>query len=130
MKELTPKQIRHLAEILEKRAASLQSEIRAEIAANNSYGEIAGKVTDLGDEAIADLLADIGNAGVSRDIQELSAITDAQRRIKEGTYGTCSDCGLEIIYERLIAYPTAQRCEPCQSRYEKIFAQPIKRTSM
>ena len=130
MKQLTRKQIRHLAEILVERAASLQVEIRAEIEANSSYGDIAGNVTDLGDEAIADLLADIGNANVSRDIQELRAITDAQRRIKESTYGLCPDCGKEIIYERLIAYPTAQRCEPCQARYEKLFAQPASRTSM
>jgi len=119
MKELARKQIKHLAEILVARAASLQSEIRAEIEANSSYGDIAGNVTDLGDEASADLLADLGNANVSRDIQELRAITEAQRRIKEGTYGLCPDCNKEIVYERLIAYPTAQRCEPCQSRFEK-----------
>jgi len=130
MIELTRKQIKHLAGILVERAASLQSEIRAEIEANSSYGDIAGNVTDLGDEAVADLLADIGNANVSRDIHELRAITDAQQRIKEGTYGMCPDCGREIVYERLIAHPTAQRCEPCQTRYEKIFAQPARRTSM
>ncbi len=130
MKELTRKQIRHLEEILVAREASLQSEIRAEIEANSNYGDIAGNVTDLGDEAIADLLADIGNANVSRDIQELRAIADAQRRIKGGAYGLCPDCGGEIVYERLIAYPTAQRCEPCQARYEKVFAQPVSRTSM
>jgi DnaK suppressor protein len=130
MKELTRQQMKHLAGILVERATSLQSEIRTEIEANSSYGDIAGNVTDLGDEAIADLLADIGNANVSRDIQELRAISDAQRRINEGTYGLCPDCGGEIVYERLIAYPTAQRCEPCQARFEKIFAQPTKRTSM
>jgi len=130
MKELTQKQIKHLAEILVERAASLQSEIRTEIDANSSYGDIAGNVTDLGDEAIADLLADIGNASVSRDIQELRAISAAQLRIKDGTYGLCPDCGKEIVYERLIAYPTAQRCEPCQARFEKIFAQPANRTSI
>jgi DnaK suppressor protein len=130
MKELTQKQIKHLAEILVERAASLQSEIRTEIDANSSYGDIAGNVTDLGDEAIADLLADIGNANVSRDIQELRAISDAQLRIRDGTYGLCPDCGKEIVYERLIAYPTAQRCEPCQARFEKTFAQPANRTSM
>jgi DnaK suppressor protein len=130
MKELTRQQMKHLAEILVERAASLESEIRTEIEANSSYGDIAGNVTDLGDEAIADLLADIGNANVSRDIQELRAISAAQLRIKDGTYGSCPDCGKEIVYERLIAYPTAQRCEPCQDRFEKIFAQPAKRTSI
>jgi DnaK suppressor protein len=130
MKELTQKQIKHLAKILVERAASLQSEIRTEIDANSSYGDIAGNVTDLGDEAVADLLADIGNANVSRDIQELRAISAAQLRIKDGSYGLCPDCGKEIVYERLIAYPTAQRCEPCQARFEKIFAQPANRTSI
>ena len=130
MKELTRQQMKHLAGILVEREASLQSEIRTEIEANSSYGDIAGNVTDLGDESIADLLADIGNANVSRDIQELRAISAAQRRITEGTYGLCPDCGKEIVYERLIAYPTAQRCEPCQARFEKIFAQPATRTSM
>lgn len=130
MTELTRQQMKHLAEILVERATSLQLEVRTEIEANSSYGDIAGNVTDLGDEAIADLLADIGNANVSRDIQELRAISAAQLRIKDGTYGLCPDCGKEIVYERLIAYPTAQRCEPCQARFEKIFAQPANRTSM
>jgi DnaK suppressor protein len=125
MARLNPTQIDHLGKVLADRASALQVEIRAELAANSNYADIAGTVTDLGDAAVADLLSDIGNANVARDIAELRDIEAAKQRIGAGKYGRCPDCGKDIAYQRLIAHPTAKRCEPCQIRFEKTIAQPI-----
>jgi len=37
------------------------------------------------------------------------------------SFGDCPDWGGEIGFARLLAYPTAQRCTPCQDRHEKTF---------
>jgi DnaK suppressor protein len=124
MAKLTQTQIGHLEKVLADRAAALQVEIRAELEANSNYADIAGTVTDLGDAAVADLLSDIGNANVARDIGELRDIDAAKQRIGAGNYGRCADCGRDIAYQRLIAHPSAKRCEACQIRFEKTFVQP------
>lgn len=49
---------------------------------------------------------------------ELNDIDAALERIKTGTYGICTDCGVNIPDARLNAYPTAKRCIDCQSLAE------------
>ncbi len=49
---------------------------------------------------------------------ELGDIDAALERIEAGTYGICTDCGVNIPSARLIAYPTAKRCIDCQSLSE------------
>ena len=43
-------------------------------------------------------------------------ITEALRRMDEGTYGKCERCGREIPIERLEARPTASLCVTCAQR--------------
>ena len=40
---------------------------------------------------------------------------EALRRLDDGTYGTCTKCGLAISERRLRARPEATRCLDCQS---------------
>lgn len=40
------------------------------------------------------------------------------RKIDEGSYGRCDDCGSPIPEERLAAVPEAIRCVPCQKNLE------------
>jgi RNA polymerase-binding transcription factor len=46
----------------------------------------------------------------------LAEIDEALRRIEEGTYGTCTNCGGEIPAERLEALPHATQCIDCKRR--------------
>ena len=57
----------------------------------------------------------------TRDRQRklISKIDEALRRIATGTYGQCSDCGIDIPTARLHASPTALRCTACQDRHER-----------
>jgi RNA polymerase-binding transcription factor len=91
---------------------------------NESYANIAGRVGDLEDQSLADLLVDVNLAEVARDVQEIRAIERALRRIALGTYGICVSCGQPIGRERLEAYPTANRCAVCQRAYEHERATP------
>lgn len=121
---LPQEQIRRLREALDQRAALLIEEVRSELerSGEQHYIELAGRVTDTGDAAVADLLADLGAAIIDRQINEIRDIDAARRRIETGSYGVCIDCGTEIGFERLMAYPTAKRCFPCQSQREKNYA--------
>src|SRR6056297_1077441 len=41
------------------------------------------------------------------------------KRIDEGIYGICIDCGTKISKDRLKAMPCAIRCITCKNNYEK-----------
>lgn len=53
-----------------------------------------------------------------RETAELQVIAAALKRIEDGSYGECCDCGAEIPLQRLRAAPEATRCVQCQSQAE------------
>jgi RNA polymerase-binding transcription factor DksA len=122
--DLTRGQLDELQRIIKERHDSLMAEVHEEVARSRdeTYGEIAGPVTDTGDEAIADLISDIDNAEVSRDLREIRELEAAQARIGAGTYGACAECGGAIAFERLRVNPAAIRCFDCQRVHEKTYA--------
>lgn len=52
----------------------------------------------------------------SVDMALLREIEGALLRMREGTYGTCQDCGLPVSKKRLDALPWARYCVSCQER--------------
>ena len=46
-------------------------------------------------------------------LQEVHQIREALKRIADGTYGICTQCGQPIDPRRLKALPTATRCISC-----------------
>ena len=64
---------------------------------------------------------DLEEADLSRDMGELNEIEAARRRLDDGSYGICTDCGADIGFERLHAEPQAARCVECQRRHEKTY---------
>ena len=72
-------------------------------------------------------LAETATATLGREIdytlgenseQVLAEIDAALKRIDDGTYGTCVNCGGEIPLARLEAYPWASLCIDCKRRAE------------
>jgi len=127
---LTPKQLDELKRALTKRREALEAETHADAAKarEDVFSQTAGPVADSGDEATADLISDVENAELSRDLQELREVDAALARMGQGSYGTCIDCRSEIDLERLRREPAARRCFACQSAYERKFVQPGKPT--
>lgn len=121
---LKARQIAELTAALEKRRKELIEEVRGDAAkvSGESYGELAGATPDTGDESVADLMADLGQADLGRDLGELRELEAARERLAAGTYGECIDCGSDIELERLRARPGAPRCITCQQRFEKTHA--------
>lgn len=54
-----------------------------------------------------------------REINELAMIDAALARIEAGTYGECTDCGIDIPPPRLQASPEVSRCIQCQEKVEQ-----------
>lgn len=48
------------------------------------------------------------------------AFDEALTRLREGTYGICAECGIDINEKRLQAVPFAKLCVACQSRTEML----------
>jgi RNA polymerase-binding protein DksA len=78
---------------------------------------------DSGDESMADALADMNVTQLDRHVREMRDIETALLRVKGSEFGICIDCGSDIAFNRLQAYPTAKRCLACQEKREKAYAQ-------
>ncbi|SNX60757.1 transcriptional regulator, TraR/DksA family [Nitrosomonas ureae] len=115
MANFTEAQLIQLKTALHKRYLHLQKEIRNELAHTQdiSDSELAEYVNNIPD--------DIDTALVDRQINEMRELEMSMRYLSELEFGDCIDCGNEIGFERLLVYPSAQRCIQCQTQYEKAF---------
>ena len=58
----------------------------------------------------------LGRASDEQDI--LYTIDEALKRVKDGSYGSCTQCGKQIPKKRLNALPHTELCIACQSKNE------------
>jgi DnaK suppressor protein len=118
---LTAQEIRECGARLSQRLAVLRpaQQDHAEAGNRGPTEAASAEVHDLKDEAFAGQLANLSGMALHQLDLEMAAVQAAQHRIHDGSYGRCSDCGLEIGHERLLAQPSAERCMHCQERAEK-----------
>jgi DnaK suppressor protein len=69
--------------------------------------------------AAANSARDLEFALDAHDNAEIAAVNTALKRIEDGSYGECLDCGVKIAEARLHAAPEAARCIHCQEKLEK-----------
>lgn len=124
MAKLTDEQLSQLKTKLQQRYLELREEVRDELerSGDERYVDLAGSVSDIGDDSVADMLLDINAAIVDRQVNEMREVETTLKRLAELNFGDCIDCGGEIGFDRLMAYPTAQRCVRCQSLHEKTYS--------
>jgi len=82
--------------------------------------EIIETALDDGDWSIVDVAEDLNLRKLTLHKQTLNKIEEALRKIDEGTYGICEDCGSEIPEERLKVIPFAIYCVDCMETREKL----------
>jgi DnaK suppressor protein len=78
------------------------------LTAQHDYGK------DDGDRANTSLAKELHLGQKSRDRAVLSAVDTALKRIRDGTFGECLNCGQEINAKRLEALPWVRYCITCQ----------------
>ena len=77
------------------------------------------EVFDLKDVAAGDTQAVVDEAASAHALQELVQVASALRRLREGSFGVCLECGEPIEDQRLLALPAAAYCTACQALHER-----------
>jgi len=93
----------------------------------NHAGSLSDETGDLSigrDDHIADTASDTLMRELDEGLEEnaehlLVKIEGALKRIEDGTYGICTNCGKQIPEERLEARPWATLCIDCQRDRER-----------
>lgn len=121
---LSDPDLRHLADRLRQRHVELRAAIRSLFADHDDPETMAlrNRLEDTDDWAVADAMQGFDIAMVSREVAEIAEVEGALRRLKDGSYGQCIDCGDTIPAARLHAYPAAARCIRCQEAAERTAA--------
>lgn len=73
---------------------------------------------DSGDQALMDLDRELGISLLEMRNRKRQLIDEALLRVKDGTYGICAECEIDISEKRLEAVPFAKLCVECQSKQE------------
>jgi DnaK suppressor protein len=107
-----------LRTVLESRRAELAQEVQGSIRGVRSDGTGDRDGLDAAESSEADSQDDLGFALIQLKAETLKNIDIALRRIEQGDYGDCFECGNEIAEARLRALPFAVRCRNCEALRE------------
>ena len=123
-KEPQKDRMNELKNALLKKREEIVREAKEEIAkyVSGDARQLVDTAVDEGDWATVDISEDVNLMRLDAHRKLLINIDEALRKIREGTYGTCEDCGEEISEKRLGVMPTATLCISCQENKEQLEA--------
>jgi DnaK suppressor protein len=109
---------------LQNKKETILKEAREEIAkyVNGDNRQLVDTALDEGDWAQVDISEDINLQRLAAHRKLLHDIDEAIRKITEGTYGICEECGEEISEKRLRILPAATLCIDCKESKEQFEA--------
>ena len=105
-----------LRQMLEDRRRELMNDVQGRMRDVRAEGD--REVLDQGESSEVDIQEDIEFALIQMKSETLNKINEALRRLEEGTYGNCFECGEEVAEARLRALPFALRCKDCEEARE------------
>jgi DnaK suppressor protein len=79
----------------------------------------ADSVWDEADHIQASEQREMGLMSRERLVERIERLSAALKRVEDGTYGTCAECGKPIGQARLKAIPEAGTCVTCQAKIER-----------
>lgn len=82
-------------------------------------GDLSSYSFHIADQGTDTMGREIAFSFASRYGKYLGHLDEALKRIENGTYGICRNCGVQINIERLEAVPNATQCIKCKSSDEK-----------
>ncbi|HMO36300.1 MAG TPA: TraR/DksA family transcriptional regulator [Gemmatales bacterium] len=108
--------LQSLASKLGKDLKELEKETRQILNQEGDYGsgQNMNDYLEVSNQAVEEFLAEHLKGNQEFTLSEVEAALD---RIKQGTYGLCSECKAEIGIERMKALPYARRCISCASSF-------------
>ena len=124
-KKFTKKELLDFKKIILKRKEEINNEIKhisedtLKKSQKDASGDISGYTYHMADVATDNYDREFSLGLASNDRKFLYELEDALKRIDDGTYGVCQDCGCFIAKTRLKAVPQARLCVKCQEKKEK-----------
>jgi len=85
----------------------------------DSTGDISTYSYHMADQGTDNMEREMAFMYASKSGRLVYHIDEALRRIKDGTYGTCQECGKRIQAARLKIVPHARMCIECKSEEER-----------
>jgi DnaK suppressor protein len=107
-----------LKTMLEERRRELMTDVHGRIHNVRADRRQEREVLDEGESSDVDIQEDIELALIQMKSETLAKVNDALRRLDDGTYGRCFECGEPIAEARLRALPFAARCKDCEEARE------------
>ena len=104
-----------------KRLLDKEQELLSDIARLETEARAAGEV-EVGDQSDAATTSQAASESLQEDAlasRTLVEVQDALRRIEDGTYGKCIQCGRDIEPARLEAIPWARYCLKDQEKFDR-----------
>jgi DnaK suppressor protein len=113
--------LQELRKTLIKKREAIIKEAKEEIAKyiSGESRQLVDTALDEGDWAVVDISEDMNLSRLSAHRKTLHDIDESLRKISEGSYGICEECGEEISEKRLSVLPTATLCLSCQENKEQ-----------
>ena len=102
--------IEHIREISEETVKKSQKD---------ASGDISSYTYHMADVATDNYDREFSMGRVSEDREFLFELDDALKRIEDGSFGICDDCGALVSKTRLKAVPSARLCIKCQEKKDK-----------
>ena len=110
-----------LKQMLDDRRREIQAQVQGKMRGVREEGTWGGKmneVLDAVESSEADIQEELEFALIQMKSETLNKVNDALKRLEQGDYGYCYDCGEEIAEKRLRALPFAVRCKDCEEQRE------------
>ncbi len=86
---------------------------------NDSKEEVNGVVPDISDEATRTYNRQVMLNLSEQERSQLSRVEEAIKKLEDGRYGVCDECGARIPVKRLKIVPFAKFCVACKSKMEE-----------
>ena len=118
--QMTRDRYAELTRILAERKKEIMDQVQEKIrdSRTESPNSPTQGVLDAVESSEADIQDEIEFALIQMKAETLHKIEEAFRRLEEGTFGYCFECGEEISERRLRALPFAVRCKDCEEQRE------------
>jgi DnaK suppressor protein len=107
-----------LKTMLEDRRRALAEDVHGRIRDARAEDATQRQSVDQGEVSELDTQDEIEFALLQMKADTLNRMDAALRRLDEGSYGNCTQCGDEIAEARLRALPFAVRCKGCEEALE------------
>jgi RNA polymerase-binding transcription factor len=122
--EKTAGRLEELRKTLINKREAIVREAKEEISkyVSGENRQLVDTALDEGDWAVVDISEDLNLMRLGAHRKALHDIDESLRKIKEGTYGICEECGEQISEKRLSVIPTATLCINCQETKEQLEA--------